>query len=137
MQLLARLIPTELMARMPYLQGLGLNLHVVAYAGAISVLATALFSITPIRHLSLSEMRQGLAQGSRGSAGNTWRRLGPKLVVLELATAMVLLVGAGLLGKSFYRLLHVEFGFQPDHLATLEVEAPMSRQTFPSGLTRN
>ena len=46
----------------------------------------------------------------RGSAGNTWRRLGSKLVVLELATAMVLLVGAGLLGKSLYRLLQVTIG---------------------------
>ena len=52
-----------------------------------------------------------MAEGSRGSAGNTWRRLGSKLVVVELATAMVLLVGAGLLGQSFYRLLHVELGF--------------------------
>ena len=52
----------------------------------------------------------GLAEGSRGSAGTTWRRLGSKLVVVELATAIVLLVGAGLLGKSLYRLLHVDIG---------------------------
>jgi predicted permease len=42
-------------------------------------------------------------------------------VVVELAIAVVLLVGAGLLGKSFYRLLHVEVGFQPEHLATVTV----------------
>jgi predicted permease len=45
-------------------------------------------------------------------------------VVLELAVAVVLLVGAGLLGKSFYKLLHVELGFQPDHLATVQVVLP-------------
>ena len=50
----------------------------------------------------------GLGEGSRGSAGNTWRRLGSELVVVELATAMVLLVGAALLGQSLYRLLHVD-----------------------------
>jgi len=44
--------------------------------------------------------------------------------VLELAIATVLLVGAGLLGKSFYHLLHVELNFQPDHLATLSVALP-------------
>jgi predicted permease len=46
---------------------------------------------------------------------------------VELAIAMVLLAGAGLLGKSFYRLLHVDLGFQPDHLATLEVAVPQVR----------
>ena len=40
--------------------------------------------------------------------------------------AMVLLVGAGLLGKSLYRLLHVDLGFEPEHLATLQVAAPAS-----------
>jgi len=45
-------------------------------------------------------------------------------VVLDLATAMVLLVGAGLLGQSLYRLLHVDLGFAPEHLATLSVVAP-------------
>jgi macrolide transport system ATP-binding/permease protein len=45
-------------------------------------------------------------------------------VVLELALAVVLMVVGGLLGKSLYRLLHVELGFQPDHLATLEIALP-------------
>ena len=126
MQLLTRLIPADMLAGMPFLHGLGLNVRVLAFAGAISLLAAVLFSITPTVHLSSSEMREGLAEGSRGSAGNTWRRLGSKLVVLELATAMVLLAGAGLLGKSLYRLLHVDIGLQPDHLVTLDVAAPSS-----------
>ncbi len=126
MQVLMRLIPTDMMARASYLRGLGLNVRVVAFAGAISLLAAVLFSMTPTLHFSLSELRAGLAEGSRGSAGNTWRRLGSKLVVLELATAMVLLVCAGLLGQSFYRLLHVYIGLQPDHLAALDVAAPQS-----------
>jgi predicted permease len=127
MQLLTRLIPTDMIARMPYLQGLGLNIRVIAFACVISLLAAALFSITPTLRLSLSTSLEGLAEGSRGSAGMMWRRLGSKLVVLELATAMVLLVGAGLLGKSLYMLLNVEIGFQPDHLALLEAGAPQSR----------
>jgi predicted permease len=49
------------------------------------------------------------------------------LVVVELATAMVLLVGASLFGKSLYQLLHVDLNFQPDHLATLEIGAPDSK----------
>src|SRR5262249_2952435 len=57
-----------------------------------------------------------------------WRRFGANLVVVELAVAVVLLVCAGLLGKSLYRLLHVEVGFQPDHLATTSVS--LSETTY-------
>ena len=124
MQLLAKLVPKEMMARMPYLQDLGLNARVLAFAGAITLLVVVLFSLIPTFRLSLSEMREGLTESSRGSAGMIWRRLGSKLVMVELATAVVLLVGAGLLGKSLYLLLQVDIGLQPDHLATLQVAAP-------------
>ena len=126
MQLLTRLIPAGMLSGMPFLQGLGLNLRVSLFGCGIALLAAVLFSVTPALRLSFAEMREGLGEGSRGSAGNTWRRLGSKLVVVELATAMVLLVGAGLLGQSLYRLLHVELQFQPDHLATLMIGAPDS-----------
>ena len=86
------------------------------------VCAATLFSITPTLRLPLTEIREGLAEGGRGHAGTLWRRFGANLVAVELAIAVVLLVGAGLLGKSFYRLLHVDIGFQPDHLATMEVQ---------------
>jgi predicted permease len=124
MQLLTRLIPPDRLGAMPFLYDVRLNGHALAFAGVIGLVAAVLFALTPALHLSLSEMRQGLTEGNRGSAGNTWRRLGSRLVVVELATAMVLLAGAGLLGKSLYRLLRVDIGFQPDHLVTLKVGAP-------------
>ncbi len=126
MQLLTRLIPADMLAGMPFLRGMGLNARVWAFGCVIALLAAALFSVTPALRLGFVEMREGLGEGSRGSAGNTWRRLGSKLVVVELATAMVLLVGAALLGQSLYRLLHVDLRFQPEHLATLMVSAPRS-----------
>lgn len=124
MQLLAKLIPTGMLAGMPYLQGLGLNFRLVAFACAVSLLAAVLFAITPVLRMSLADIRGSLAEGGRGSAANVWRRFGSNLVVVELAIAVVLLVGAGLLGKSFYRLLHVELGFNPDHVATLQLALP-------------
>ena len=124
MQLLLHMLTKDVLARMPYLDGLGLNLRVMVFAAAIALLAAIVFSVTPILRLSVEDMREGLTEGSRGSAGVLWRRLGSNLVVAELAIAMVLLVSAGLLGKSFYRLLHVELGFQPDHLATLQIAVP-------------
>jgi predicted permease len=126
MQVLIRLLSKDALSYMPYLHGIGLNSHVVAFAGLISLLAAALFALTPVLRLPLTQLREGLTEGGRSSAGTFWRRFGANLVVLELAVAVVLLVGAGLLGKSFYKLLHVELGFQPDHLATVQVVLPQT-----------
>ncbi len=126
-QVLFRLIPKEMRTNMPYFDGLGLNRHVLGFALAVCIGATVLFAATPLIRLatgSRPDFQGNLAEGTKGSSGVTWRRFGSNLVALELAIAMVLLVGAGLLGKSFYRLLHVELGFQPGHLATVEVVLP-------------
>lgn len=124
MRILIGLIPSDMMGGMPYLDELGLNSRVLMFAGAVSLFAAALFSLTPTFRLSALEVREGMAEGSRGSAGRVWRRIGSKLVVLELTTAVVLLVGAGLLGKSFYRLLQVDTNFEPQRLITMRVTAP-------------
>ncbi len=90
----------------------------------VTLLAAAvLFSLTPMLRLSFEQVREGLAQGGRSSAGTVWRHFGANLVVIELCTAMVLLSGAGLLGRSFYRLMRVDTGLQPDHLAILRLSA--------------
>jgi len=90
----------------------------------LAAFAAALFSLTPSFRLTSWDVREGMAEGARGSAGKVWTRIGSKLVVLELTTAMVLLVGAGLLGKSFYRLLQVDAGFETNRLITMRVTAP-------------
>ncbi|HEY6845094.1 MAG TPA: ABC transporter permease [Terracidiphilus sp.] len=123
MRLLSGMISKE-MNGMPYLRDLGLNAHVLLFAGLLAATAAMLFSLTPMLNLSLSKMSEGLAEGSRGSAGTLWRRLGANLVVIELATAVVLLTGAGLLGRSLYGLLHVDLGFAAEHLAIIHVGLP-------------
>jgi macrolide transport system ATP-binding/permease protein len=127
MQLLSHLVPADMLAAMPFLRGIGLNLHCLLFVLAVSLAGLTLFSLTPVVRMSTSELR--LADGSRGSSSITWRRLGSHLVVVELAIAVVLLAGAGLLGKSLYRLLRVDLNFQPDHLATLEVALPQHSYT--------
>jgi macrolide transport system ATP-binding/permease protein len=122
MQLLLRLIPAGMMAGMPYLRGVGFNVRVWLFAFAISLFAGLLFSLAPILR-PVSRLGEGLAEGGRAAAGTTWHRFGKHLVVMELAIAVVLLVSASLLAKSFYRLLHREIGLEPDHLALLRVEA--------------
>jgi len=124
MKLLVWLIPAQRLEGMPYLLNLGLTPHVCAFAALLSVLAAALIALMPALRIERRNLQGDLADGGRGAASSTWRRVGSRFVVLELITAVVLLVGAGLLAKSFYRLLHVDLGFKPDHLATIVVEAP-------------
>ena len=126
MQILAGLIPKDMMAGMPYLNDLALNRRVLTFALAVAAFAAAFFSLTPALRLSAFDVRDGIAEGSRGAVGRVWTRIGSKLVILELTTAMVLLVGAGLLGKSFYRLMQVDAGFATDHLITMRVRALFS-----------
>jgi predicted permease len=121
MRLLDALMPKDMLASMPYLRDLGLNGRVGVFAGLLALLAGALFAFAPMSRLKFAQISEGLSQGGRGAAGIVWRRFGVNLVVIELAMAMVLLGGAGLLGKSFYRLLHTDIGIQPDHVATLRV----------------
>jgi len=122
--LLTRLIPQSLLNGMPYLAGLGLHRREWAFAACVVLLASLLFSATPALRLSLSDPHAGLGESSRGHSGSAWKRLGAHLVILELAMAVVLLAGAGLLGKSLYRLLQVDLGMKPDHLATVSIGAP-------------
>jgi len=126
MQLLSGLLSEDMLAQMPFLIGLGWNWRIAGFALAVATGSAALFAVAPNLRLwkGSREIRAGIAEGSRGSGSRVWRQLGSKLVVLEIATAMVLLVGSGLLGKSLYNLLRVHLGIEPERLVTLGVSAP-------------
>jgi macrolide transport system ATP-binding/permease protein len=124
MTILGSLIPVETMTTMPYLRGLDFNGRVLTFAIAVAVVPVLLFALVPITRASLSNMREGLTEGSRGVVGKTWRNVSATLVTGELAIAVTLLVGASLLGQSLYRLLQVDVGFTPEGLATIEVDLP-------------
>lgn len=128
---LLKLIPADMLSSMPYLKGSIWNGHVAVFFGALILIACAIFCLTPTLRLPLAGLRSALSEGDRGSAGTAWRRLGSRLIVLELATTVVLLMAAGLLGKSFYKLLHVNMGFNPEHLATLQIVAPEAQYSKP------
>lgn len=131
MQALAVLIPKDMMMSMSYLHGLRLDGRVLVFAFGLAVLAAALFALTPIVRFRSTEIGEGLSERSRGSSGTTWRRYGSRLVVVELATAMVLLAGAGLLMKSLYRLMHTDVGIEPDHVASIHVQAQSEKYGKP------
>jgi predicted permease len=119
---LLALIPANVIARMPYLREFGTNGRVAAFAFVVAGIAIAVLASAPVMQLSLTRGRRVLSD--RGSSAATWRHIGSKLVVVEIVTAMILLVGGGLLGKSLYRVLHVDIGFDPTHLSLLNISLP-------------
>ena len=121
MSILRSLLPKQIAQGAPFLDNVGLNEHTSMFAGAVALLAMLLMALTPAVRLATQDIHEALSEGGRGAAGRLWRRLGANLVVVELTIAMVLLAGAGLLGKSLYRLLHVDIGFDPAHLATVQL----------------
>lgn len=123
-RLLARVVPKDMAANMPFLGEAGFNAHTLGFTFAIALAAALLLAATPALRLSSQDIRSGLADGNRSADSRLWQKLGANLVVVELAVAVVLLAGAGLMGKSLYRLLHVSLGFDPDHLATVQVMVP-------------
>jgi predicted permease len=126
MSLLAQLVPKPMAQGMPFLAAVGLNRHTALFAAGSTLVAAALLAVTPALRLAFREIQDGLMDGGKGAVSRFWRRLGANLVVVELTVAVVLLAGAGLLAKSFYRLLHVETGIDTSHLATVSIMAPES-----------
>jgi len=124
MRLLGQMIPKDMAFNMPFLESVGLNSHTCAFATSVALLATCLLAASPQIRLSSQKVRDGMIDGNRSTTGSMWQRFGSNLVVVELSIAVVLLASAGLLGQSLYRLLHVSLGFQPGHVATLDVAAP-------------
>ncbi|MBW8870017.1 MAG: FtsX-like permease family protein, partial [Acidobacteriales bacterium] len=128
---LTDMVPKTVAQYLPFLWRVGIHWHAAAYSVCIALVATALLAVTPILRLSFLDVRDALSDGNRSVAGRFWRRMGANLVVAELSIAVILLVGAGLLSKSFYRLLHVDVGFDGTHLATLQMVAPPNSYTKP------
>jgi putative ABC transport system permease protein len=100
-----------------------IDARVMAFALGVSLLTGIIFGLAPALRLTRRSFQGSLLPGSRAfSAGQ--ERLRSTLVVAEIALALVLLAGAGLMLKSFMRLRAVDPGFRPDHVITLTVDLP-------------
>jgi predicted permease len=96
-----------------------------------AVATGVLFGMLPALQASSSSVREGLEDASRGSTGgkrHAWIRDG--LVICEIAFACTLLIGAGLLMRSFVRVLDVKLGFQPERAAALRIDPSFQISTF-------
>jgi predicted permease len=120
---------------LPRVAELGIDGRVFAFAATISVLTGLLFGVAPALRSSRPDLERALREDNRGSsAGSGQRRLRAALVVAEIALALMLLFGAGLLAKSFSQLLDVDLGVRRNGVLTYEVHLPTSR--YPEGHDR-
>jgi putative ABC transport system permease protein len=107
----------------------GLDGWVLAFTAGVAIFTGLLFGIFPALRSTKLDLRESLNESSRGStAGPGHHRLGSTLVSLEIALALLLLVGAGLLLRSFSRMQDVPPGFQSDHLFVADV--PVSQASY-------
>ncbi len=106
-----------------------MNWPILFFNLAVSILVALTCSLAPIWHLWRTSLSEGLKQGAAAAAGPAGRhRLASALVVGQVALALLLLIGGGLLVRSFLRLLEVDPGYRPERL--IAVEVPLAGQQY-------
>jgi len=116
----------------PRLKEVGIDGRVLGFTLGLALLTGVIFGLAPALQTSRIDLNEALKEGGRTSAGMPGRhRLGSLLVVAEIALAMMLLVGAGLLVQSFVRLQQVAPGFDPAHSLAMEINLSQSKYKPP------
>lgn len=120
---------------LPRLQEIGLDLNAVLFTVGISLLAGLIFGLFPVLRYRNPDLATGLKEGGRGgSAGRERHRARNTLVVAQMALALLLLVGSGLMLRSFQALRSVDPGFGPEGVLTLRITLPDA--TYPDTESR-
>ena len=111
-------------AELSVLREAGLNGRVLLFTFGVCLLAGLACGFFPAMRLLRANLAGALKQGSKGTSAIGRRRTHDLLVIAEIAMALVPLIGAGLLLRSFQHLLEVNPGFQPDHVLAMEIQRP-------------
>ena len=110
----------------------GIDGRVLFFTLVVSLLTGLIFGLVPSLQTSKPDLNHTLKEGGRGSTGAGSARVRNLLVVSEIALSLVLLVGAGLLIRSFMRLQQFDLGFNPDNLATMRIQLPGTKYREPA-----
>jgi putative ABC transport system permease protein len=109
----------------PRSREIGLDWRVLAFTLAIAFLTGILFGLVPALQAGVVDVHETLKETGRGTTRRHWLR--SSLVVVEVATTLVLLIGAGLMIRSFYRLQKVDPGFSYEHLTSFTLSLPQKK----------
>jgi putative ABC transport system permease protein len=128
-----RIVSSLPQTTLPRINPIRMDLTVLAFSLAASLVTGILFGLVPALQLARTDVQDVLRDESRGLTGGRWRNLTRGLLVVsQIAISMMLLIGAGLLMRSFVQLEHVPLGFNPDRLLLMHVALPPARYSSPS-----
>jgi putative ABC transport system permease protein len=129
LQLLIALMPDNLV---PRIGEIGLDVRVLVFNLTLSLITGVAFGLAPAWQASRANANEALKEGGRSqSSGLRHRFLRQALVTAEITVSMVLLIGAGLMVKSFARLREVKLGFNPERTLTLNLSLPRANYSSP------
>ena len=112
---------------LPRLVEISVNARAVAFTVGLSLLVAVVLGLVPLVRFPGKNLEAILRETGRSQTGHSHQRLRSLLVVAQMALTLILLVGAGLLGKSFYRLLRIDPGFRTESAVAMEVSLPSIR----------
>jgi predicted permease len=118
-------------AGLPRLETLSLDWRVAAVTLAVSLATGILFGLAPALQASGQNSAETLKEGGRSGSGATRQRVRGLLVISEFALSLMLLIGAGLMVRSFLALQAIDPGFRPDHLLTMVLSVGGSQEVGP------
>src|SRR5512146_1730703 len=119
---------------LPTTAHVAVDARVLGFVLLVSLGTGLLFGFAPALHMARTDLHESLKEGGRSVGHRSSLALRRGLVVSTVALALTLLVGAGLLIRSFARVVHVDPGFRPDHLLTFYVSLPQTK--YPNDTVR-
>jgi predicted permease len=115
----------------PALPASVLDLRLLGFTLALSLATAVIFSIVPALQASRASLQDALQQSARSAVGGRGRITRDALVVMQVAAALVLLVGAGLMLRTLANLRAIDVGFRTDHMMTIRTTLPSTRYRDP------
>src|ERR1043166_2126652 len=111
--------------KVPRIHEINVDLRVLGFAFLVSIVTGVVFGLAPALQASRIDLNESLKESAKGTTGGLRQnRLRAFLIVSEVSLAVILMIGAALLTKSFVRLIDVKPGFDPSHTLTMEVSLP-------------
>ena len=121
---LARMVTATMESAPPF--AVGIDLRVLAFTAGVACASVLIFGVVPARQATRVDLVGALKASTRGAVGRLARGPARVLVVAQVALSLVLVTATGLVVRSFQNLLHVELGFEREHLLSVTMDPRLS-----------